>query len=295
MHELKNAVLAFVKYGPRGFSYLWMRYAIAPRILSYRRSLEKPAMRADLSMHMLTGARDFLMALWSLASWYRVMPDDAIGELVVHSDGTLTDTHRAVVTRLYPSARVEDAARFMDEHGHELDPYPVVKEFRAVYPKFQSKKLVDPYVISTKPLHLLLDSDMLWFREPTELIEAIRAGAPTALMMSNQGDRIHVTFADGSQTSDEVAQANSGIVLYRREDFSLRAFAAYLQQCEYLGRKFTDQACFATILNPRLLPGDRYLIKGTLTDAIVMRHYTNPQRLKFFFYGLDRVWRKILK
>lgn len=291
MIELKNIVLAFFKYGPRGFSYLWMRYAIAPRIL--RCSNLEPATRIqDLSMHMLSGRRDFLMALWSLASYYRV--SQAVGRLYFHSDGTLDDTHKKVINTLFPSATFVDARTVVQDHIDFFNAHPALKEFRATYSKFQAKKLLDPYLASNLPLRLILDSDMLWFKNPIEIVDAVNAGVPQALMMSNQDARIHVTFRDGSHTSDEVAWANSGIVLYRREQFSLHAFEAYLAHCDYLGKKFTDQACFATLLHPTLLPGDRYLIKGTLTEDVVMRHYTAPQRLKFYFYGLNRVWRDIL-
>lgn len=290
---MKDVLKAFYKYGFRGFNYLWMRYVVAVRILSYPKPLEKPETRHDLSMHMLSGSRDFVMALWSLASYYRV--SQAIGTLYFHSDGTLNEVEREILMRLYPSATYVDARDTLAAHKTFFDAHPALREFRATYPKFQCKKLLDPYLASDKPMRLILDSDMLWFRNPVEIVDAVNAGVPKALMMSNQDAHIHVTFKDGSQTSDQIARANSGIVLYRKEQFSLAMFEAYLSKCDYLGRKFTDQACYATILNPTLLPGDRYLIKGTLTDAVVMRHYTNPQRPKFFFYGLDRVWREILK
>ncbi len=288
--ELKLLAKAFFFYG-RGFQYLWMRYVIGSKIYSHG-SLERGTIRSDVSMHMLFGARDYLMALWSLASFYRVMPE--VGELVVHSDGSLTESHLRVIRRLFPSARIEHASEFMSLHGKSLDQYPVLKKFREVYPKFQSKKLIDQYVLSGKKIRILLDSDLLWFREPTEIVESIRSGVPKPLMMTNQGALIHVEFADGSKTSDEVAHANSGIVVYREEQFTLEAVEAYVRKTDYLNKKFTDQACFASVLKPSLLSQSIYIIKGTLTDSIVMRHYTSPSRAKFFFYGLDKIWKLIL-
>ena len=290
--ELKLAWKAFFFYG-RGFEYLSMRYAVAPKILSHSEPLEKPETRKDMSMHILFGSRDFLMALWSLASFYRVMSER--GELVVHSDGTLDERHRGIIRRLFPSARIESADEFMALHGSALDQYPTLKEFRKSYPRFQSKKLIDQFVLSGKSVRLLLDSDLLWFREPRELVESIRNGVPRPFMMTNQDARIHVEFKDGTQTSDAVAHANSGIVLYRKEQFSFSEMEAYVGKTDYLGKKFTDQACFASVLKPDLLPESTYLIKGTITDSTILRHYTSPQRAKFFFYGLNLIWKDILK
>jgi len=291
IQHLKSIARAFFFYG-RGPLYLYMRYFVAPRLLSRKELLQRPITRDDLSMHIMFGAKDFLMALWSLASFYRVMPE--VGELVIHSDGTLKEKHLDVIRRLFPSARIEDTRDFMPKHASALQGYPVLKKFREEYPRFQSKKLLDQYFTSGKPLRLILDSDLLWFKEPTELVQSIRSGVPKPLMMSNQDARIHVAFKDGKQTSDEVARANSGVVLYRDSQFSLAEVEAYVANTDYMGRKFTDQACFATVLKPDILSDSTYIIKGTLTGSVIMRHYTQPQREKFFLYGLDHIWKDIV-
>lgn len=288
--QVRLAGKAFLFYR-KGFEYLWMRYVIAPKILSAGAYERKPV-REDVSMHMLFGARDFLMGLWSLGSFYRVMPE--VGELVIHSDGSLTKHHKNAIRKLFPDVRIEDAKEFMERHGDSLSGHPALKKFREVYPKFQSKKLIDQYVLSGKKIRILLDSDILWFREPSEITASLKAGVQKPLMMTNQDAYVHVQFADGTSTTDEVARANSGIVVYRDDQFSLDAMQEYVNKADYLGKKFTDQACFASILKPELLSESTYIIKGTLTDSIVMRHYTSPSRAKFFFYGLNLIWKDIL-
>jgi hypothetical protein len=289
--HLRSIIKAFFFYR-RGFLYLYMRYVVAPKILSHPRPLEGTKRRDDMSMHILFGKRDFLMALWSLASFYRVMPET--GQLVVHSDGTLSPKHLAAIRRLFPSARIEDTRSFLREHGTLLNAFPTLKQFRELYPKFQSKKLLDQYFLSGKPFRLVLDSDLLWFREPVDLVESLARGVPTPLMMSNHDARIHVEFIDGTRTSDEIARANSGVVLYSDAQFSLERAEEYMQRTDFMNRKFTDQACYASILKPVLFPESSYLIKGTLTEAVIMRHYTQPQREKFFCYGLNFIWKEIL-
>jgi hypothetical protein len=244
-------------------------------------------------MHIMFGARDFVMALWSLASFYRVMPVDALGELVVHSDGTLGDRHKAVINRLFPSARIEDTKQFMIRHGALLDPYPTLRKFRAAYKRFQVR-IIDQYFLSDKKLRLFMDSDLLWFKTPTELVDAIRAGVPQATMMSNS-EYIRMEFADGSITDDATSRPNGGLVLFNKDQLTPEKLSAFLDKCDYVHKRLGDQAWMAWCLKPASLPESTYIIKGTLTDAVVMRHYTAPQRLKFFFYGLNRLWRDILK
>lgn len=294
MPDLKNVALAFLKYGPRGFSYLWVRYLVAPRILR-KSNIQKANPNQNLSMHLLVGARDFMMGLWSLASFYRVVPADCLGELVLHSDGTLTDAHIRNIKRLFPRARIEDTTSFLAEHGAFLDPYPTLKKFRETYKRFQIR-IVDQYFLSDKKLRLWMDSDLLWFKEPVELVAAIRAGVPRPLMMSNSG-YIRMEFADGSETDDTTSRPNGGLVLFNREHLTPDKLSAFLDKCDYVHKRFGDQAWMAWCLAPDLLPEDTYIIKGTLTPAVIMRHYTAPQRLKFWFHGLtfQHLWRDILK
>ncbi|MEK7530590.1 MAG: putative nucleotide-diphospho-sugar transferase [Patescibacteria group bacterium] len=290
--ELKKIAKAFFYYH-RGFPYLYWRFIAAPRI--YRAGvLEKPATRDDLSVHMLFGARDMLLACWSLASWYSV--STVHGRLFIHSDGTLTDAHKVTLKRLFPSHTCVDARDVVDEHGAFFEAHPALKKFRTRYKKFQAKKLLDPYLSSNARYRLVLDSDMLWFKNPVELWDALDAGLPRTLMMDDgAGPHSYVVFKNGSRLSEELAQFNSGVTFYRSDQFSVEKLTAYIHSIDWEHAKFTDQAAYATMFMPTVerLPMSRYIIKGTLTDDIIMRHYTNPSRTKFYFYGLDRVYSKI--
>lgn len=290
MDECKNIIKAFVKYGFRGFSYLYWRYVVAPQLLALGRSIERPATRDDFSMHMFVGSRDFLMGMWSLASAYRVFAE--IGQLYIHSDGSLTEKHRSIINALFPSARIEDAAQFMEAYGYTLDQYPLLKTFRTTYKKFQIR-IIDQHFITRSPIRLFMDSDLLWFKEPRELTEAIRRGVPAPIMLSNS-EYIRMEFADGTVTDDAVSRPNGGLVLYRKDQMDLDRMQAFLKKADYVNKRFGDQAWMAWTLRPQLLPEATYIIKGTLTDAIVLRHYTNPQRAKFYFYGINRIAKDIL-
>ena len=287
--NLKHIYKAFFFYH-KGLLYLYMRYIIAPLILKQTKPLEKPATRDDFSMHMMFGKRDFLMALWSLASLYRVMPER--GKLFIHSDGTLTKKHFATILRLFPSARIEDTKNFLKLHGHLLSKYPVLKKFRESYKKFQVR-IIDYQFLSDKKYRLLIDSDLLWFKEPKEIVGALRAGVPKFLMASN-GEFVRMTFADGSQTDDKTSLPNDGIALYREDQLKPETLEAFLEKCDYINKRFGDQAWLSWSTDYTLLPIDRYIIKGTINENVVVRHYTAPQRPKFFLYGLNFIWRDIL-
>ncbi len=95
---------------------------------------------------------------------------------------------------------------------------------------------------------------------------------------------------------DCAAECNSGVTLFNKCNYQLEDVVKYIEKCDYMNARFTDQACFGTVLqHRRILPRDTYFIKGELTPKTVMRHYTNPSREKFYFYGLNFIYRDILK
>lgn len=291
--SLRSLYKAFFVYR-QGLSYVYYRYFIAPRIFKAG-SLERPVTHPELSMHMLTSHRDMLIAAWSLASLYNTW--EAVGRLTVHDDGTLTARDKEYLVRLFPSARIVSVRDFQTKYKKELDAYPILKKFRAEYRKFQSKKLLDVYFESRGEMILYLDSDLLWFQNPNEIIKVINEGArnKSVMMRNMEGNEAYVTQKDGTRVSKEVASCNSGIVLFRKENYDLQAVSNYVERMDYMNSLFTDQACFGSVLpNVEILPLSRYFIKGELTPETVMRHYTGPSREKFFFYGLDRIWKKIL-
>lgn len=298
MKNLKQHIfyiyVAFTRY-KKGFFYVWMRYVVARRILNFTGILEKESTVDNLSVHMLFGKRDFVMALWSLASFYK--HSKVIGNLYVHSDGSLDNRDMKVIKRMFPSAKIVDAKNVVRDHKAFFDAHPVLKKFRIEYTKFQSKKLLDPFLSSDKEYRLILDSDMLWFKNPSEIEEAVKNKQNSALMMSDgDSDFAYVTFKDGSRLSDEIAEFNSGVTLYRKDHFDLVKVEKYIESIAYMQTRFTDQACYATVLQPylKMLPKDRYIIKGELHEGRVLRHYTSPSRAKFYILGLDRMWKELL-
>ncbi len=281
-----------------GFRYLYYRYIVAQRITKWRTPLERNITHPNLSIHMLTCHRDAVLAAWSLASYYA--SSKAIGHLTLHNDGSLTQAEIVMFKRLFPSATIVNAHNFFSEHRDALREYPILKKFRSEFTGFQAKKIIDVYFEAKADIILFLDSDLLWFKNPKELVDAIDTNdvRTYTYMMSNHPERIHVTFKDGSQTDDKTAECNSGIILFHRDNYELGKVSTYISRVDYLSKEsiFSDQACFGTVLEPvRILPRDTYFIKGGITQDTVMRHYTGPSREKFYFYGINRIYKDILK
>lgn len=290
-HELRLLYLAFTKY-KRGFLYLYMRFVVAMRIMHHAFALSRPKNAEDVSVHFLTGARDFTMALWSLASFYRY--STFVPTVYFHTDGTLNVKQRKIVERLFPHVTYIDGKTVDREYAKTLSGLPLFLEFKKMFPGFQSKKLVDTFLVAPCAYQFVFDSDLLWFRDPVELRRAFESGH--SIMMDGGGGLCPQRFTDGTQTSDFISNLNSGVVGFQKKSFSFSTFSEYLKKLDLTyTHHFVEQAAFGVCLpEVTLLPLSTYILKGELTSEIVMRHYTSPTRAKFFLQGLPHVAKDIL-
>ena len=274
--------LSFTRYR-KGFFYLWMRYVVAPRITRFKGILEKPVTHQNLSMHMLFGHRDVLSACWSLASFYQ--NSTMIGSLTVHNYGSLTNKDKDIVRRLFPLVRIVGADDLVQEAKKVFLNYPRIQEFFTTR-LWQARKLIDPYLASKKETILMLDSDLLWFKNPQILNDHIVRSYNSALMMSNGPTLCKVPFKDGSELDDGRAKGNSGVVLFKKQSYDLERLEKYLRNVELVPHQFLEQAGYASAFTMvELLPESDYVIKGVEESNVVMRHYTSPSRAKFFLRG----------
>ena len=123
-------------------------------------------------LHMLCGHRDTDMGIW--ASWSIMRFLDGQSRLYVHSDGTLTDEDASrwrkiigevvVIDRKESDATVERALSTNTTH---LYPWRCSN--------WASAQLVDIHFFGEAPSMLILDSDVLTFSKPQEVINALDA------------------------------------------------------------------------------------------------------------------------
>ena len=257
------------------FRYLYNKYILANKILKTNQDLDKPINHHGLSIHILTRHRDIVILVWSLASFY--LNSSVVGQLFIHSDGSLTQKDKSILNKLFPSSKII--------------------EKKSDYQYLLLQKLFDPYYLSDKKIHLIIDSDLLWFKNPKEIEEEIKNNAQSSLMMVGQGIGCPVYFKNNKKLSAELSYLNSGIVLYHQDNFNLDKLEKYLARIDNTNpanKHFIEQAGFATCLeNIVALPQDKYIIKGKLGPKTIVKHYTSPRRPLFYIEGIENLKNKL--
>ncbi len=278
-----------------GGRYLKERFVRSRSIFQHADALEKgnsSFLSPSLSIHVLTGKADACMMAWALASFF--LNTIIRGKLYIHSDGTLTEKQRKDLRRLFPSAVLYDSRKFFFEYGDALAAYPAVREKRAREDLFfLFRKLTDPLLVSSADIRLIIDSDVVWFRNSEEICNSLADGVPRPLMMETE-NTCPIFFRDGSQLAEKKARYNSGIVLYRREHLSLSQIEEYCNLFDTEQKShmhFIEQGGYAWCLpDVQTLPRDRYAIKGRKGPHTVVRHYTSPRRPLFYLEALPLLY-----
>lgn len=125
---------------------------------------------ADTGIHSAVPHRYVLAYLTAIKSFLRYVPDVAV---YVHDDGSLREEDKGLIRAHLPDAQIVERA-----HADETFAGRVGDEFlmrvRKSYTSYL--KLFDPTLISTKPRIVIVDTDVLFLRNPSAVMDWSREG-----------------------------------------------------------------------------------------------------------------------
>lgn len=197
------ALLKFRRKFEHGLSTAWYRDVVRAKILS---STPLKGMEdSTCEIHMLTSEADWLNLVWALKSFY--IYSDARYAACIHDDGTLSANARSHIRRLFPDARLIDKAEADTKVAGYLSGYPRCAEFRRT--NHLAPKIFDFLFYMRSDRMLLLDSDVLFFRRPDDLLSRIED-------CNYKLNTVNEDVADGYTVTPEVVEQITGLRLHRR-------------------------------------------------------------------------------
>jgi hypothetical protein len=250
---------------------------------------------APLHVHLLTGAQFWYQTafcLHTLATQARrpVHP-------TIYDDGTLTPSHEKSLQRLFPSARFVGQSVTLQQLDRLLPraTFPFLRERWDNYPNI--RKLIDPH-LGSRGWKLVLDSDLLFFHQPTLLLEWL--DAPTrplhgidALRSYGYSDALLAQIAEAPLPD----RLNVGLCGLKSEELD---WSRVENICRQLITKegthyFLEQALVAILLAGQsctVAPAEMYQTLPQLPEALeceaVMHHYVAHSKRWFFQHN----WRR---
>ncbi|MBX4192189.1 hypothetical protein KW798_01760 [Candidatus Parcubacteria bacterium] len=277
--------------------YLVNKFFIKPKIRHVTHRLDNPVGDFTYTIHLLCSHRDLDMLLWSLGSWYQVVPQS--GKVYIHEDGSFTHADRKLVERLLPHAEVVDFDWASERLSLWLKAAPSALQLRRDHKKhILIVKLIDPQFTDENSTTLILDTDILWFKEPKELLVALHM-QKTTFQYGGPTNEESTKFKDGTSLREDLRLLNSGIIAYPRSHFLLKDLEAYASSViQDSAPHFIEQSGYAWILarggSVDVLPKETYIIKPSVTESTIAKHYTGPRREEFWLEGVALLKDKIL-
>jgi hypothetical protein len=133
----------------------------------YRPPLALPEPKpGDTCIHLLTKSNECLFALWACKSLLDQLEQPI--PLFIHDDGSLTRKDVQLFEAALPGVQVVQRDEADALARQSLDGLPNCLRFRKS--NILSLKLFDPWIVQETGDIILLDSDVLFFRRPLELI-----------------------------------------------------------------------------------------------------------------------------
>ena len=244
---------------------------------------------------MLCGHRDVDMGV--VASWsvLRFLPG---ARLFIHEDGTLQERDVALWRRAIPGLELVAAAHGNELASKTLRDLPTLRNIRAT--QLYGRKLVDVHLIGNSRKVILMDSDVICFRDPAEARQC--ALATDRAYTWNRDTRNWYVASPGELgeiTGCAVADClNAGFaVVPRLNEREFQHLEATAVAISHLGAShcWMEQTLYAFLAakepgSKPLGPGYNVVVGGS-DESQVLRHYVGNATIRplFFLEGVARL------
>jgi hypothetical protein len=259
---------------------LWSRVLSTPPIIT-----EPVGQDAPVEVHVLCYGRDYLCALWALKSFYHFARVSY--PLVIHVQGDVPRRVTARLHRHFPAARLILQAEADATVEAWLRSRGLLRVLAARQRTPFMLKLTDFPVMSESAHLLTLDSDVLFFRFPAELVMAARAPSSITLFQRDPESTYNISEERAlSQLGIRLApKVNTGIMVFPRDSLDLIRCEEYLGDPDVARPSgWIEQTLHALCASEHgrvaYLP-ESYLVSletDVNLDSLVARHYAGPSR-----------------
>jgi hypothetical protein len=278
-----------------GLRTSYWREIVRPRILRTPPVTGTDDPRCEI--HVLTSAGDWLDLIWALKSFYFF--SGRRYRLCVHDDGTLGADRMAALAAHFPDGRViartgADAAVLP-----ALAAFPRCQEFRRT--NHLAPKVFDSVHYLTADRMMLLDSDVLFFAEPSALVRRIEDPNYRKNCVNGDVASAYTVAPDAVRERtgvDLIERFNSGLGLIHKASLRLDWLEEFLALPGIIGHFWRiEQTLFALCssrFGTELLPPEYDVHLTGPAGTAPSRHYVGAIRHLLYKEGVSRVARTLL-
>jgi hypothetical protein len=241
---------------------------------------------ADFSVHMISCHRHVSMALWCLKSFSYYAEISPL--ITIHDDGTLTNKDIETLHNHLSRCKVIRKSDADNKMEITLKSYQHCLRMRRIHYDFLALKLFDPWFYSQSDKVVLMDSDILFFQRPTELLNCVEKNQ--ACFNSDYQNEYAFSVEElrnyfGISVLEKV---NAGLLALRRDKYDLDLIERYLNSIESqesLNPSKHEQTLYAVLLslaNAQPLNNAYQISRQKITAATVSHHFVSDGSRQLF-------------
>jgi len=250
-------------------------------------------------VHFLTGRDQYKMCIWSIASFVKATQRN--WSFHIHDDGTLRGGEEAPLRAMGLSARLHYRKRANDTVDKALVSYPLCSEHRRRLPV--AIKLYDFVLLTPGARYIMIDTDVLFFDAPTEILRWVDSGSES-FFFNEDVIEANLVSQDAALNLFGISlwpRVNVGLCCIPRAAMSLTDSEGFLRKSGMLTMpdiwtiEQTLYALHASKFNAGgLLPrGYELSISGARRPDGVCRHYVGAVRDRFYTEGIPEIARRL--
>lgn len=252
----------------------------------------------DFELHTLVCKKDLVSSIWTLKTFYHF--SETRPRLLIYSDGSLNQADINQLTHHFINAKIVsrdqfnvDMERFLKDFKHSLR-YSKIESF------YCALKLFGPMFYPQKNGVLYLDSDVLFFQKPVDMLDYIKTGKPFHMsdyqnFYAYPAEILRMEFG-----VNMISNLNAGLFYISKNDYSdhIELVEEYFEKTAIFKSKVFDvnkhEQTLASILlskaNAARLNGNYQISTDPITAKTVSHHFVRDgSRGAFYTRGLRRL------
>jgi hypothetical protein len=258
--------------------------------------LREPPAGPPAEIAFLSGERFWDQTLFCFVSLQLVCPFRI--DPVVFDDGTLGPAVQEAMRRAVPWIRFVTADQIrerLDARMPEAE-FPSLRAHRLVYPHL--RKLTDIHIAADK-FTLVADSDMLFFREPAELLGWFAQPRPIYMQDVETAYGYPLPYLDALAGAKVPEPVNVGLYGLDSASIDWKRVEHWCEsQLREHGRRYLQEQALTAMLFARIdaqaLPREDYIVKPDPAEGMnpiaALHHYVDVSKHSYFRHG----WRRVL-
>ncbi len=247
-------------------------------------------------IHMILCSRDFYNALWALKTFYYF--SSLTPALIIHNDGSLTKTQKNIIKEHFKGVAIIDRAESDRKLRKELKDYRHCHRFRLGISMPLSIKLFDPYFYSNASHILLMDSDILFFQIPSEMLDLLTKKENFFISDYQDAYSYHQKALSIRFNLKLKRRLNTGLLFFSKQVYDFDLLERFLEYSDYHAHNknsWMEQTCFALLYSKSGVISSRlsknYQISfQKITERTACHHFVNNgSRLNFYSQGIKKL------